>query len=206
MAKKLTFIITLIGALILGPSQIYADDVSISLNEEFLFNVENLKPGDYMIRDLVVENDSDYDYYFHAEAEFTGGSEKLYNQFHLTVTDSTDEVIYEGSLDGFNGMESRFLEVDASEEFKFKATFPYESDNSFQGLSTQFNIKVWAEAEPPEDNQEGVVDSDTDVKGGGFLPQTGEEIPYLFYIIGGTFLISGLALYLVTRRLASDKK
>ncbi len=159
-----------------------------------------------MIRNLVVENDGDYDYYFHSIAESTGGSEKLFNQFQLTVTDSSGELIYDGSLAGFNGMESRLLKIGESEEFEFKATFPYESDNSFQGLSTEFNIKVWAEAEPPQENQEDVVGSDTNVKGSGFLPQTGEEIPYLFYIIGGTFLISGLALYLVTRRLSSDKK
>lgn len=191
-------------AMLIAPLQVFADHVSVHIEEDFIFNVENLKPGDYMTRTLEIENDGDYDYYFHASAEYTGGSEKLFKQFQLSVTDSSGEMVYEGSLAGFNGMEQRFLEMGDSESFELKATFPYESDNSFQGLSTEFKISVWAEAEPPEDNEEGVVDSDTDVKGGGLLPQTGEEIPVLFYVIGGSFLISGLLLYLWTRRLARD--
>lgn len=242
--------------LLVTPMQSYADHVSIDVDEEFLFDVENLKPGDYMRENLMVENTGDHDYYFHAESKFESGSKKLFNQFLLEVTDSEDAELYEGSLADFTGFDPRFLEKGETDEIEFKATLPYESGNEFQGLAVKFKILIWAEAQPtepnpdpnpkpnpdpepdpdpepnpdpdpdpdpqpnPEDTPEPTPGDDTDdpgdgkggpleplpddvtdestvedVKSDSLLPETGEEIPYQFYIAGGLLLIVGTVLF-----------
>ncbi|GEN44336.1 LPXTG cell wall anchor domain-containing protein [Alkalibacillus haloalkaliphilus] len=178
-------------------------EVSIDTTpQSVMFDLSNIKPGDTAERTLTIENYGNMDYNYHSSVEHTGGSEKLFEQLQLVVSDESG-VLYEGSLSGFEGFESRPLEVQESEEVVFGIKFPWESGNEFQGLETAFDLQVWASGEEvasstPEEEEEGTLPS---TGGGlGILPQTGESIPYLYYIIGGVIALSGLGLILAKRR------
>ncbi|MGP4070927.1 LPXTG cell wall anchor domain-containing protein [Piscibacillus sp. B03] len=228
-------------------SPIYADseDISISTTpEQVLFDVTNIKPGDWFEREVVIENDGEKDFVYYIDSRMISGSEKLYNHMNFKIEDSNGEILYEGKLGDYKGLEYRELTAGEKEDLLLVAEFPPESGNEFQGLETNFSIRILARAEPIEvpddvedlpdepeesDNQDKPKEDDSDeqagrdkgdsggsdneeatseeqVKGDQELPQTGEEIPYLFYIIGGLFLVSGTILFLITRRIASGQK
>lgn len=204
--------------LLISPSILYAQqeelNVSItSMPETMLFNDSNLKPGDIVTKSLIVRNDGNTNYYFFSSVEQTGGSLELFEFLELRVLDSDGLILYGGNLNGFEGLDPRYLAVDSEEEITFEAHFPFGSGNKFQGEFAEFQIIFWAEASPvtiPEDSLPG-EETDHDGPGesagpppapggstptlGGGLPQTGEQIPFLYYLIGTFLLVAGIYLY-----------
>lgn len=154
-----------------------------------LFQVHNLKPGDMVKRTLIVENHGNVDVDYATKAAFLSGSKKLYEQLKLWVTDN-EKVLYEGSLSGFQGLDKRELKLTKDDELHFYVEFPYESGNEFQGLATEFEIVLAAEAKKPV----GIFASpDSPTK----LPITGIIHPALYVIFGlGLFVIGTVGLYL----------
>ncbi|WP_017187650.1 TasA family protein [Alkalibacillus haloalkaliphilus] len=186
------------------------DEQTLSIStdpSEILFDVTNIKPGDTFKRTSTIINDGSLDFYYQTEAIQTEGSDKLFNQLELVVLDEDDQVLYDGSLGQFEGYDSRSLASGAEEEVTYLVEFPWESGNEFQGLEVKFNMVTWANADPIEPGDD-IDDDDSEVGGTlpstggglGILPQTGESIPYLYYIIGGVIALAGLGLILAKRR------
>ncbi|MBM7097058.1 LPXTG cell wall anchor domain-containing protein [Bacillus sp. H-16] len=183
-----------------------------------LFDLSNMKPGDSASRVLGISNDGTTHYNYHSEVRHTRGSELLFKQFELYVLQG-EETLYSGSMADFTGFEPRYLESGSSEEFIMTAVFPWESGNEFQGLETDFEIVLWAETTPvpspddpsiPSEPTEGqekdesagpptVPGGSTPTFGGG-LPQTGDQVPYLYYLMGAFLIASGFYLYQMRRR------
>ncbi|WP_175614540.1 TasA family protein [Piscibacillus halophilus] len=232
ISKALVIMVMMISS-IQYHDKVFADSDNLSISttpDQVIFDVNNIKPGDWFEREFTVENDGDLDIVYYIDSRMINGSEKLYNHMNLTIKDSSGDVLYNGKLGDYKGLEYRELAIGEKDELMLIAEFPPESGNEYQGLKTNFVIRVNAREEPidvPEDIENpdeqdreqddpasGVGDSGGDkdstdgeqVKGNSALPQTGEQIPYLFYIIGGIFLLSGVTLYLITRRLARDHK
>ncbi|GAA0466988.1 hypothetical protein GCM10008935_23670 [Alkalibacillus silvisoli] len=215
MRAKSYFIIAKIIVLTLFLSSVFGhinqvnadetDEEALSIStipSEVLFDVTNIKPGDTFTRTSTLINDGELDFYYQTEAIQTEGSEKLFNQLELVVYDSEENIIFDGQLADFEGFEPKMLASGEEEEITYLAEFPWESGNEFQGLETEFNIVTWADAEPIEPGTPS-----EDAVAGGILPQTGEEIPYFYYIIGGLIVLTGVALYLTKRknRLVGDE-
>lgn len=167
------------------------DDESIKVDlvtapANLLFDVRNLKPGDVIKRTLIIENHGNVDVDYVTKANFLAGSKKLYKQLKLRVTDNQN-VLYEGSLSKFNGLDKRKLTLTENDELYFYVEFPYESGNEFQGLATEFEIVLAAEAE----NAVRLFDYPSK------LPKTSMTHPALYFILGlCLFAIGAIGLYL----------
>lgn len=162
-----------------------------------LFQVHNLKPGDIVKRTLVVENHGNIDVDNITKANFLAGSKKLYKQLKLWVTDN-EQVLYEGSLSDFHGLDARKLKLTKNDELHFYVEFPYESGNEFQGLATEFEIVLAAEAEKPV----GIFSSPDSPD--NQLPKTGMIHPVMYVILGIGLLVAG-AIGLYLRRLKKHR-
>lgn len=176
-----------IGSTTANDETIKVDLVTTPIN--LLFDVQNLKPGDVIKRTLTIENHGNTDIHYVTEAAFLSGSKKLYKQLKLWVTDG-QQVLYEGSLSGFNGLDKRKLTLTDSDKLHFYVEFPYESGNEFQGLATEFEI-VLAAAEKPV----GIFNSPDSPN--NQLPKTGMLHPVLYVILGiGILAVGAIGLYL----------
>lgn len=166
-------------------------DISTSPHNVF-FEIKNSKPGDTFTKVLNVQNNGSQDFQYLFSNEFLTGSDKLFNELVLTISDKKGE-LYTGKLKDFKKLNSRLLKVNTSEDLTLSVYFPYELGNEFQNLNSEFEFKFY-------------------VKGtlGGLLPVDGPKLPNtasdMFNIIGiGVVLVMvGGAYYLVGKRKKTD--
>jgi LPXTG-motif cell wall-anchored protein len=119
----------------------------------FLFNLTNMKPGDWATRKLTIQNRGSEDFQYNTQARFKGGSKDLYNEFLLKVWDSTG-VLHSGKLKDFNGLSPRYLKSKHEEDLMFEVKLPYELGNQFQGLALEVEFKFIIEGYNPEDPED----------------------------------------------------
>ncbi|MEH7342882.1 LPXTG cell wall anchor domain-containing protein [Bacillus sp. JJ1532] len=131
--------------------------------DNYLFNVKNMSPGDWAIRNLTIQNRGESDFTYNSESYYKAGSRKLYNEFLLKVWDSK-EVLYSGKLSDFDGFEPRLLPSKSQEDIKFEVTFPYELGNEFQGLAFEFELRFVMEntGHSPNPNPDPNPNQDSD--------------------------------------------
>ncbi|WP_175384345.1 TasA family protein [Bacillus sp. FJAT-27225] len=127
--------------------------------EEFLVQVENFKPGDWVVRELKVLNSGKMDFYYSFENSFLKGSEKLYNELLLKVT-SEKTTLFNGKLKDFKELNPNFLAKGKTEILTMTVEMPFELGNEYQGLGTEFLFKLYATGEediviPPGDKPTG---------------------------------------------------
>lgn len=116
--------------------------------DSYLFDMENMKPGDWIRRKLTIQNRGRQDFTYNTQVDFKGGSKKLYEEFLLKVSDSNG-VLYDGKLKDFNGLASRSLKSMNEEDLLFVAEFPYELGNEFQGLGFDVEFRFIVEGHNP---------------------------------------------------------
>ncbi|WP_408006174.1 LPXTG cell wall anchor domain-containing protein [Pseudalkalibacillus sp. A8] len=185
-------------------------DISTS-PANYLFDIKNLKPGDWAERKIIIENDGNVDFKYNTLAKFKEGSEKLYEQLEMKVQDQDGHILFQDKLSKFGSLAERELAHHNSEEFVVTVTFPPESGNEFQGLDTSFDLVFTAEG-----NKESVPPKDTEIpsEGGspnektppskdGRLPQTGESNPIWYYLSG--IMLAGLGVGIMRKRLNRDR-
>lgn len=63
-----------------------------ALPDQMLFNIENMKPGDWSIKTYTISNKHQKADYV-LTSQFSGGSEKLYNQLQLSVKQGEEYAI-----------------------------------------------------------------------------------------------------------------
>jgi LPXTG-motif cell wall-anchored protein len=151
-----------------------------------LFDLTNLKPGDSVARFLKVLNNGDEDFEYVINNDFTGGSKEFYNKLELRIEDSKD-VIYEGLLHNFKKLDSRVLKYKQIEELLFFIEIPMELTNEFQGLSTNFEFKIYVEG-----TLGGIIPVDNR------LPETATNM--FNYLIAGAALITGGGALLIHQK------
>ncbi|WP_042142622.1 TasA family protein [Paucisalibacillus sp. EB02] len=192
---KRILLIIVFGALfsiMFSPILSFADD-SVDSNEKYnidlsltpgevLFNIENMKPGDWAPRDIVVKNNGklDFEYQMHIKNE---GDDKLYNELLLEIKDAKT-TLYSGKLADIDKLSPRFLKVDDSEELQFTIRFPEHLGNEFQGLSVNFQLQFVAEKssaptepenpEDPEDPEDPNNPEDDKEQPGGSKDDSGK--------------------------------
>ncbi len=174
-----------------------------TLPKDILFDVDDMKPGDWATRTYTIQNMGSRDMDYYLSAQFESGSEKLYKVLMLEVKDG-EESLYSGSLAGFTDLEKRPLSVNDEEELTFTVDFPKELGNEFQGLISDFSILVSAEGNPSAggspDTGAGSSETDSDGVGEGHnLPDTATHM-FNLLLAGTALVLIGAAIYLYSRR------
>lgn len=158
-----------------------------ALPDQMLFNIENMKPGDWSIKTYTISNKHQKADYV-LTSQFSGGSEKLYNQLQLSVKQGED-TLFHGQLLDFQNLDINTPVYEGDKQFEFRIDFPFESGNEFQGLVTHFNILL--QSEDRKDNVAGHDDNR--------LPNTASMI-FTYFLIGIVFLLAAGAMKLFHTR------
>jgi hypothetical protein len=198
----------------------------------FLFNLTNMKPGDWATRKLTIQNRGTEGFNYNTQVRFNGGSQKLYNEFLLKVWNSNG-VLHTGKLKDFKGLSSRYLKAKHQEDLMFEVNFPYELGNEFQGLGFEVEFEFIIEGYNPEDPEdpedpeyptdpknpedpgddgtilpERPIDNDdlnTPPVQGQILPETATNIYNYLFIGFFLVLIGAAALYHQRKNTTNDK-
>lgn len=216
--KKNTSFIVLIFSLIcffVFPKNMYAEEGGHFQTKpnQYLFTINNMKPGDTAERTLTIQNRGESDFRYSTEHKFKKGSKKLFNEFLLKVSDSNG-TLYEGKLKDFKGLPERFLKANTEEDIRFSVKFPDALGNEFQGLTfeTAFLFYIEDLITEPEQNEPSnpsqsennnqsrpISDTTSPPKEGRILPSTSTH--YFNYLLIGIvlILIGGLASFLYAK-------
>jgi LPXTG-motif cell wall-anchored protein len=197
---------------------VYAKDVEIIIapKGQLLFDITNMKPGDWGQRKLSIKNGGDKDFYYSIIVTNNSNNNTLYDELELKISSiEKEQVLYNGKLKDYKNFEPKFLKKEASDHILFTVKMPFELGNEFQGTNANFEIKIIAGEKliPPITDVDDVnippskVDSDTNVNPstpakpqGSKLPNTATNV-YNLLLIGTVLMAMGLLLFLVTGRL-----
>lgn len=157
----------------------------VTTPEKVLFDVTNMKPGDWAIRDLKIKNSGkqDFDYLFSSKKK--SGSTQLYNELFLTVTHGDSE-LYKGKLGGFSKLDARALKSGIEETLTLRVDFPEHLGNEFQGHAAKVEFKFYVEG-----TLGGVLPVD-----GPKLPNTGTDM-FNILVTGAVLIFGGTILQFV---------
>jgi len=163
-------------------------EIDLSTNPgKVLFDLSNVKPGDSVTRDLVLTNNGSEDFNYILSNKFLSGDRVFYNQLDLSIEDSNGK-LYEGKLHKFDKFDPRLLKSKEHENLKFHIKIPMELGNEFQGLNSDFQIKIYVEG-----TLGGLIPVDNR------LPSTATDMFNL--LAAGAILIGfGILLFLFQRR------
>lgn len=208
----------------------YANEVDIILipDEKFLFNISNMKPGDWAERELRVSNGGDKDFNYTMRVDNKQSDRKLFNELELKVYEGgKSNLIFDDKLKNFNGFKPMQLKKGETDSLYFQVEMPYELGNGFQKTSAYFEIIIVAAANttttPPEDSNEPVTHPDSNVKSTPVNPGTNEtqssplasqgpKLPntatnlYLLLTVGFILTTTGLTLLYANRRLSKKQE
>lgn len=156
-------------------------EIDIALSPvKILFEIDNMKPGDWADRTLTVLNSGTQDFTYASSIHLKAGSEKLYKELYLIVSDA-DKELFNGKLDNFKGLEQRGLAKSTQENLYYTIEFPSHLGNDFQGLSSEVVFSFYVDR-----NIGGVL-------GGPSLPETATNI-YNIFLVGLVVLLVGTIL------------
>lgn len=193
------FLILMSGIYFFPVSNVFAEgengteknDVDISISpKDALFDISNMKPGDWAPRTITVENSGIKDFVYQIKVK-TSGEKKLFNELILEVV-SNDEELYQGKLAAFNSLPARNLTSGAEEDLDITIRFPEHLGNDFQGLKSAFVFTFTAEEKGGEAAQamvKGIIDSGGPTTAGFTLPTTSASVFSL--LLFGAVLVAG---------------
>lgn len=214
---------------IMNHHKTYANEVDIILipNEKFLFDISNMKPGDWAERELRVKNGGAKDFNYTIRIDNKQSDRKLFNELELKVYQGgKSNLIFDDKLKDFNGFKPKHLKKGATDSLFFQVEMPYELGNEFQKTSAYFEIMIVATAitttTPPEDSNDPVKQPDSNGKPtpvnsgtnetqspiasqGPKLPNTATNL-YLLLAVGFILTTTGLTLIYANKRLSKKKE
>lgn len=117
-------------------------DITLSPNGT-LFDISNMKPGDWAPRTLTVANSGTQDFVYQMQLR-NSGDEKLFNELLLEIKSGETE-LYNGKLAAFTSLEARELTSGIGENLDITIRFPEHLGNDFQGLDAAFVFDFTAE-------------------------------------------------------------
>lgn len=173
-----------------------------------LFEIQNMKPGDWAPRTLVVKNSDGKDLHYAMQLENTG-DQKLFNELLMEIKVDNLEV-YEGKLSEFTALPARKLEAGNEESLDVTLRFPEHLGNEFQGLEAAFILKFIAQGKGSSSVQvttKGQIGSGDSPSNLAKLPNTGTQMFNMLFI-GVVLVIVGLTLMFIphVRRMKDAKR
>jgi len=123
-------------------------DISL-LPTEKLFDISNMKPGDWAPRTITVRNSGSKDFVYQMQLQ-NSGDEKLFNELLLEIKVGDTE-LYQGKMAAFKSLPERKLTSSTEETLDITVRFPEHLGNEFQGLESAFVFSFIAEGKgsPP---------------------------------------------------------
>jgi LPXTG-motif cell wall-anchored protein len=165
------------------------NEIDLTTNPgKILFDLTNMKPGDSVTRNLSIGNNGNQEFSYIASSKFLSGSEIFYNKLDLIVEDKNGP-IYQGKLFEFTNLAPRILKSKQSENLTFFIKMPMELGNEFQGLESEFQIKLYVEG-----TLGGVLPAD-----GPKLPNTGSDM-FNILVIGAVLVLTGSTFQFIIKR------
>ncbi|MGN8647374.1 hypothetical protein ACTNEO_16340 [Gracilibacillus sp. HCP3S3_G5_1] len=207
---KILFTVILVFPILFSSVELFASqgniiDLKATFSENGkLFDLENLKPGDWADRHITVSNQTNNDITYEIDVRYLDGSEMLYNQLSLEIKQG-DVPLFHDNLSAFSLLTDLSLAADSEERIDLSVTFPPESGNEFQGLTTSAEIIITAYHNTESESSSLPISTGSQSDGGKTLPGTATMIVNIL-LIGGTLLIVGLLtlLYLKRRKLTEE--
>lgn len=117
-------------------------DISLSTTES-LFDISNMKPGDWAPRTIAVQNSGSADFVYQMNLKNLG-NEKLFNELVLEIK-AGDTKLYQGKMAEFKSLPERKLLGSTEENLDITIRFPEHLGNEFQGLESAFAFSFTAE-------------------------------------------------------------
>lgn len=129
-------------------------DISITPTDT-LFEVSNMKPGDWAPRTITVKNigSKDFDYQMQLQ---NSGEEKLFNELLLEIK-AGDKELFKDKLAAFKSLPIRKLATGNEENLEVTIRFPEHLGNEFQALQSSFAFTFTAEGNESEPVQEEII-------------------------------------------------
>lgn len=172
-------------------------DISIS-PQNALFNINNMKPGDWAPRTITVKNSGSKDFGYQMQLR-NDGEEKLFNELLLEIK-AGEEELYQGNLASFKSLPIRKLATGSDENLDITIRFPEHLGNDFQGLIAAFAFTFTAEGKDNISVQAiapGQIDSGGSTPTGKILPTTSTNI-FNLLLLGAVLVAGGIVMMLIT--------
>ena len=181
-----------------GENNAENNEIDISLSPiDTLFDVNNMKPGDWAPRTITVTNSGSEDFAYYMQMQ-NNGDAKLFNELLMEVKIGDTE-LYQGKLAAFKSLPARQLTVGSEESLDITIRFPEHLGNDFQGLEASFALTFTAEgkgATAVNAMVNGMIDSGGSASTGFKLPGTSTNI-FNIMLIGSGLLTGGIGLLIV---------
>ncbi|MBG9449550.1 hypothetical protein ABE67_09545 [Cytobacillus firmus] len=225
---KIFFICSFVFFIVFGNGTAIAVDNDIDINtnlessNRYLFEVKNLKPGDWMPRNITIKNDGKQNFKYTSKIGKSKSIKGLFEELELEVKKDT-KMLYKGKLKDFTGFSPRELAKGTEETLFFQVTMPELLGNDFQNSAAEVEITFLAEATgDPGTGNETPGSGDNNNSGGGtnnlppstdatVIPEKVNKLPntatnnYNLLLIGALFLGAGSVILLWRyRRLRSE--
>jgi len=171
-------------------------DISLS-SQENLFDISDMKPGDWAPRTITVQNSGSKDFVYQMQLQ-NSGEKKLFNELLLEVK-AGDKELYQGKLAGFKSLPERKLSSGTEENLDITIRFPEHLGNDFQGLNSAFTFSFTAEGKDNTTVQvmtTGQVASVGPTSTGFSQPSKSTNIFYLM-LFGTVLVIGGIVLIII---------
>jgi len=159
-----------------GKNDTDKNDINISISpKDTLFEISNMKPGDWAPRTLTVENSGSKDFVYQMQLQ-NSGDKKLFNELLLEIK-AGDKELYQGKMAAFKSLPASKLTSGAEENLDITIRFPEHLGNDFQGLTSAFVLTFTAEGRDYPGNgggdNPGDGGSDNPADGGSDNPADG---------------------------------
>ncbi|WP_018931007.1 LPXTG cell wall anchor domain-containing protein [Gracilibacillus lacisalsi] len=163
-----------------------------------LFNLDNLKPGDWAEREITISNQTDHDITYDIDVRYIEGSKLFFKQLSLEIMQG-DQVLFDDKLANFSLLTELPLRTNSAEKLDFTLTFPLESGNEYQGLTTTAEIIVTAFDDTETETSSFPIATDSQPTSGSSLPSTA-TVMFNILLIGGALLLVGSLILLHLKR------
>lgn len=175
------------------------NDVAISLSpNEKLFDITNMKPGDWAPRTLTVTNSGDADFVYQLQLQ-NGGEKKLFNELMVEIK-AGDIELFQGKLAELKSLPGRKLISGSEENLDITIRFPEHLGNDFQGQSSVFVFSFVAEG---KDNTTVQAMTKGQVASVGPTPselsQPTISTNIFIFILAGTLLVVSGIVFMIIR-------
>jgi len=170
--------------------------ISISPTEN-LFDITNMKPGDWAPRTITVQNSGNKDFVYNMQLQ-NNGEKKLFNELLVEIK-TGDTELYQGKLAELNSLPERKLTSGTEENFDITIRFPEHLGNDFQGLTSAFIFSFTAEGKDSSAVQvmtTGQVASVGQTPTGTSLPTTSSTI-FNLILFGAVLLAIGIVWIII---------